>query len=148
MTVTRRPVVESDTPLLFALYSSTRQEELSLVPWSAAQKQAFLEMQFAGQVEGYRTTHPGATHEMICLDGRPVGRIYWDLQPARLHILDITIAPESRNQGIGSTVLNQFLGSTPVTIYVESFNRSLRLFDRLGFRPISVDGFLVLLERQ
>src|SRR5262249_12336638 len=114
MTVTRRPVVESDTPLLFALYSSTRQEELSLVPWPAAQKQAFLEMQFAGQVEGYRTTHPDATHEMICLDGRPVGRIYWNRSSDALHILDITVAPEFRNQGIGSAVLNEFLGSVPV----------------------------------
>jgi hypothetical protein len=35
----------------------------------------------------------------------------------------------------------------PVSIYVESFNPSLRLFERLGFAVAAVDGFLMLLKR-
>ena len=152
MAITLRPVADSDRPLLFDLYASTRQDELARVPWTAAQKHAFLEMQFSGQNEGYRATHPDATHEMICVDECAVGRLYLNRDSEGLHIMDITIAPESRNAGIGSNVLERLLSEADregkrVTIYVESFNPSLRLFQRLGFRTASVDGFLVLLER-
>jgi ribosomal protein S18 acetylase RimI-like enzyme len=152
MTIALRPVLESDRPFLFELYACTRQAELAQVPWTAAQKHAFLEMQFAGQSEGYRTTHPNATHEMICVEERAVGRLYLDRQAGCLHILDITIDPESRNAGIGSAVLNGILAEADrsgksVSIYVETFNPSLRLFDRLGFRVASQDGFLLLLGR-
>ena len=51
MTITLRPAVESNRPLLFELYASTREEEMQRVPWTEAQKQAFLEMQFNGQTE-------------------------------------------------------------------------------------------------
>ena len=33
-----------------------------------------------------------------------------------------------------------------VTIYVESFNPSLRLFERLGFRKVEENGFQFLME--
>ena len=152
MTITLRPVLESDRHLLFDLYASTRQAELAQVPWTGAQKQAFLEMQFAAQTEGYRTRRPNAAHEMICRNEVAVGRLYIDRLPDRLHIVDITVAPESRNAGIGSAVLKGILAEADrsgksVSIYVESFNPSLRLFDRLGFRVASQDGFLLLLER-
>jgi GNAT superfamily N-acetyltransferase len=153
MTITLRSVLESDRSLLFELYAGTRQAELSQAPWTEAQKQAFLEMQFAAQTEGYRNARPDATHEMICMDERAVGRLYLDRLADRLHIVDITVAPESRNLGIGSEVLKAILaeadrGGKRVTIYIETFNRSLSLFQRLGFWPSSVDGFLLLLERR
>uniref|UniRef100_Q02CQ6 GCN5-related N-acetyltransferase n=1 Tax=Solibacter usitatus (strain Ellin6076) TaxID=234267 RepID=Q02CQ6_SOLUE len=151
MSITLRPVLESDRPRLFDLYSATRQAELAQVPWTPAQKRAFVEMQFAAQAEGYRTTHPNATHEMICVGESAVGRLYLDRQPGCLHILDITVAPESRNSGIGSEVLSGIIAEADraakrVSIYVESFNPSLRLFARLGFRTASQEGFLLLLE--
>jgi N-acetylglutamate synthase-like GNAT family acetyltransferase len=34
----------------------------------------------------------------------------------------------------------------PVTIYVETFNRSRTLFQRLGFREIESDGINILLK--
>lgn len=152
MTITLRPVLESDRPLLFELYASTRQAELAQVPWTDAQKHAFLAMQFAAQTEGYRAKSPHATHQMICVEERAVGRLYLDRLPDRLHIMDITVASDLRNAGIGSEVLNGILAEAdrdgkPVDIYVETFNPSLRLFERLGFRTASQDGFLLLLER-
>ena len=152
MKVTLRPVEDADWPLLFRLYASTREEELRRVPWTDAQKQAFLEMQFKAQTEGYRIAHPRGSHEMISEGERAVGRLYTDREPGRLHVLDITIAPEHRNAGVGSEVLRRVLGeadrhSQRVTIYVEDFNPSRRLFERLGFRTASVDGYLLLLER-
>ncbi len=149
----RRTVGNADRPFLFDLYASTRAAEMALTPWTAEQQEAFLTMQFNAQITAYRETYPEAEHEMITAGGRPVGRLYLSRLPDGLRILDITIAPEFRNAGIGSVVLGEILEeadreSKPVTIYVESFNPSLRLFQRLGFRIVVEDSFQLLLERQ
>jgi len=122
------------------------------VPWTVAQKRAFVESQFEAQTSGYAATHPLATHEILLENGTPVGRLYLSCEPARIHIMDITIAPAARNAGIGSEILHEILAEAdqtgkPVSIYVESFNPSLRLFGRLGFRCVKEDGFQRLLER-
>jgi ribosomal protein S18 acetylase RimI-like enzyme len=88
---------------------------------------------------------------MICVDGEPLGRLYLD-RTENFHILDVTVAPARRNQGIGSKLLRRIIAEAEhagksLSIYTETFNPSMRLFERLGFRQKSVDGFLVLLER-
>lgn len=150
--ITRRPVRESDRAFLLELYAAIREQELTLTPWTPEQKHAFVEMQFNAQTVGYRDAYPQAAHEIICASGRDVGRIYWSNKPDCLHILDITISPPLRNLGAGSHVLREILDAAdwegkPVTIYVESYNPSLRLFERLGFRAIAQDSFQLLLER-
>jgi ribosomal protein S18 acetylase RimI-like enzyme len=89
---------------------------------------------------------------MICVGERPVGRLYLARLADGWQILDITIDPPSRNTGIGSAVLRQILeeadrSEKPVRIYVESFNPSIKLFERLDFRAVSVHGFQILWER-
>ena len=61
--------------------------------------------------------------------------------------------PEHRNHGTGSELLRQLLDEAvklgkPVTIYVESFNPSLRFFERLGFRKDHEKGFHLLMKWQ
>jgi RimJ/RimL family protein N-acetyltransferase len=151
MNITLRPATDADLPLIFQLYASTREMELAQAPWSTEQKQAFLEMQFAAQRSAYAASHPQAAHDVICVDGEPLGRLYLD-RSENFHILDITVAPARRNEGIGSEVLHRVLSEAEglaqsVSIYTEVFNPSVRLFARLGFLQKSVDGFLVLLEK-
>jgi ribosomal protein S18 acetylase RimI-like enzyme len=153
MPITLRAVRESDDPFLFELYASTRASELALAPWTDAQKQAFLQMQFAAQKSSYAQQYPAAQHHMICLEEEPVGRLYLDRSSDRFHILDITIAPQSRNKGIGSAVLEEILREAhdarkSTTIYVEDFNPSVRLFERLGFLRALVKDFQILLQHQ
>ena len=155
MRITRRSVAKGDHEFLLQLYASTREAELTQVPWTADQKRAFVEMQFAAQTQSYAASHPRAEHDILCVDQEPVGRLYLDRGPGRLHILDITVAPPNRNAGIGSAVFKEVLAEAdregwPVSIYVESFGAqdpAERFFERLGFRRKSVSGFLVLLER-
>ena len=152
MKIALRRVAEGDRDFLLALYASTREAELALLPWTEAQKQSFVEMQFAAQMRSYAATHPAAHHDIICVEEQPVGRLYLDRGAELLHILDISIAPQHRNAGIGSEVLQALLEEADrdgkrITIYVEDFNPSRSLFDRLGFRPASVNGFLILLAR-
>lgn len=152
MNIRLRPVEDRDDALLLELYASTRETELAMTPWTPEQKRAFVTGQFDAQKRHYAGAYPAGTHQVICLGEEPAGRLYLSRQADRFHILDLTIAPARRNAGIGSAVLLEILreaGLTgkPVSIYVETFNPSLRLFERLGFQQVSVDGFLVLMER-
>ena len=150
--ISRRPAGDADLPFLFELYASTRAAELAMTPWTPEQKAAFVQMQFQAQIRGYRESYPHAVHEMIAAGGRLAGRVYFSREADHLHILDLTIAPEQRNAGIGSAVLAEIFAEAdgrgwPVTIFVESFNPSLRLFLRLGFKVVSQDSFQLLLRR-
>jgi GNAT superfamily N-acetyltransferase len=150
--ITRRPVCDGDLPFLFELYASTREAEMAQVPWTLDQKTAFVNMQFTAQLAGYRDAYPTADHEIFSTASGPAGRIYWVREAERLHILDITVAPARRNEGIGSLILADVLEEAdrtqrPVSIHVESFNPSCTLFSRLGFRVASEDGFMLLLKR-
>jgi GNAT superfamily N-acetyltransferase len=150
--ITLRAVQESDNEFLLKVYGSTREQELAQVPWAAEQKQQFVRMQYQAQKSHYAAQHPHASHEIICLDGTDAGRLYLDRAGEKFHILDMTLLPECRNRGAGSFLLGQIMAEAkqagkPVSIYVETFNPSMKLFQRLGFTPIQQEGFHLLLER-
>ena len=139
--ITCGPVGPDDHAFLLEVYGSTRADEMALVPWNADQKRAFIKMQFTGQQEHYQNKFPTASHEIILLSGRPVGRLYVARLEQEIRIVDITLMPAERNAGIGSFLLSGLLdeaGSVGkvVRIYVEDFNRSLSFFERLNFKPI------------
>lgn len=149
--VTLRAVQDSDNEFLLKVYGSTRAQELAQVPWTAEQKQQFVRMQYEAQKSHYAAQHPKASHEIICLEGTDAGRLYLNRADEKFHILDITLMPEYRNRGVGSFLLGQIMAEAkdagrPVSIYVETFNPSLRLFQRLGFTPIQQEGFHLLLQ--
>jgi ribosomal protein S18 acetylase RimI-like enzyme len=151
--ITLRPATEADDDFIFSCYASTRAQELAQVPWTAEQKEAFVRMQFTAQKNHYAAEAPGASHDVIYVAATPVGRIYLDRREDALHILDITVLPQHRNQGTGSLLLRRLLDEAgksgkPVNIYVESFNPSLRLFERLGFRKDHEKGFHLLMKWQ
>ena len=149
--ITLRPVRETDDAFLFEVYASTRAEEMARVPWSQEQKQAFVRMQFEAQKHHYAAEYPNAAHDIICMDQVPVGRLYLDRGKEKFHILDLTILPQFRGVGTGGAVLRRILdeaaqSGNAVTIYIESFNPSLRLFGQLGFERVREDGFQLLLR--
>lgn len=148
-----RPVTLAEENFLFAVYASSRAEEMERVPWTPEQKDAFLRMQFIAQKQHYAAEFPRANHDVIYVDDAAVGRIYLDRGAEAYHILDITILPQYRNQGAGSLCLQTVLGEAadqvkPVTIYVESFNPSLHLFERMGFKRDQEKGFHFLMKWQ
>ena len=147
---TLRPVREEDGEILLAIYASARAEEMALVPWTEAQKKAFMQMQLSAQQNHYRTYFPRATHDLILVNDAPVGRLYVDRRESEIRILDVTMLTESRGRGIGTQVLNDLMKEAADThnslsIYVESFNRSLGLFQRLGFVKTEENGALWLM---
>jgi ribosomal protein S18 acetylase RimI-like enzyme len=146
-----RPVQIDDEALLLDIYSSTRAEEMTLVPWDTATKNLFLRSQFTAQRNHYLSYFPQAVHHMILVDEMPVGRLYVDRSADRLRILDVTLLPQARGHGIGTQILLDLMREAesknqPCSIYVESFNQSLGLFQRLGFVKTDESGISWLME--
>ena len=149
--ITLRPVGPDDRDFLIEVYGSTRAEELALVPWSNEQRQAFIRSQLGAQQEHYLKTYPGASHDIILFESRQVGRLYVARLDREIRIIDITLLPAERNAGIGSYLIKQLLVEAErtgraVRIYVEEFNPSLRLFERLGFSPSEQHGIHLLMQ--
>ena len=144
--VTFRRVTSEDERFLLGVYESTRQDELALTNWDDAQRDAFVRMQFDAQQTHYRKYYPEGEHLIISVDDIPVGRLYVANLKEKSEILDITILPQHRSAGIGTPIIKELMAQAallakPLQIYVESFNRSLRLFERLGFVRSSQDGY-------
>jgi RimJ/RimL family protein N-acetyltransferase len=151
MAVTLRPVVADDESLLFRLYASTRAFELSFVPWEESQKEDFLRHQFTAQQEHYKNYYRGSEHQIIISDEEAVGRIYVAREDDDIKILDITILPEKRGAGIGTPIIKELMlkaetEGLPLSIQIETFNPSARLFERLGFVPKENNGLNILFE--
>jgi GNAT superfamily N-acetyltransferase len=149
--ITLRPVGADDYDFLVEVYGSTRADEMALVPWTTEQQQAFVRSQFAAQQDHYANKYPAASHDIIVSENRRVGRLYVARLDQEIRIIDITLLPAERNAGIGSYLIQQLLGEAnrvgKVTrIYVEEFNPSLRLFERLGFSPSEQHGIHLLMQ--
>lgn len=151
LTITLRPVGPGDHDFLLEVYASTRVEEMALVPWNDEQRQRFIQSQFNAQQDHYSKKYPTGSHDIILANGRQVGRLYVARLAGEIRIIDITVLPTERNAGIGSYLITQLLDEAKRTgkatrIYVEEFNPSLRLFERLGFSLRERHGIHSLME--
>jgi ribosomal protein S18 acetylase RimI-like enzyme len=149
--ITLRLAGSSDRDVLLQVYASTREEELRLVDWSADQKAAFVQMQFDAQDAYYREHYDPATFDVIELDGEPVGRLYVARWDDEIRIIDVTLLPEHRGLGIGTTLIRGLLDEAAVagkrlSIHVESNNPARRLYERLGFEEVAEHGLYRLME--
>jgi ribosomal protein S18 acetylase RimI-like enzyme len=150
-TVSFRPEQPLDEPFLLQLYFSTRADELKLVPWDDAQKEAFLRSQFALQTHHYRKYYPDAAFLIVQFDDKPIGRLYVDRSDRYIHVIDIALLPEYRGAGIGGRLMQDVLSEAAaagktVQIHVERNNPALRLYERLRFRMLEDKGIYLLME--
>jgi ribosomal protein S18 acetylase RimI-like enzyme len=148
-----RAEVDGDAAFLMQLYASTREHELALLPWSGAQKQAFLTQQFQAQRHHYRTTMAGCAFDVIEHDGEPIGRLYVEARPSHLNLVDIALLPDWRGQGVGAAMLRALQAAAAasargVCAFVEKSNPALRLYRRLGFAEIGDSGLYWEIEWQ
>jgi ribosomal protein S18 acetylase RimI-like enzyme len=149
--VALRNTTGEDSDFLFRVYASTRAEELALTPWSDEQKAQFCRMQFNAQTTDYRANYPDARYSIIERGGKAAGRLIVDRGEREIRVIDISLMPEARGAGIGTRLLRELMeeageaGKT-VSIHVEKFNPALRLYLRLGFRPVEDKGVYLLME--
>jgi len=143
-------VAEGDRDFLVELYGSVREPELAHVPWDVATRGAFIEQQFAAQDVHYRKHYPGATLDVIELDGSRAGRLYVHRGARDIRIMDIALMPEFRGRGIGSDLLRSLIteaeaSGRTLSIHVEHNNPARRLYERLGFQYAGEHGVYVLM---
>ncbi len=122
------------------------------VPWTDAQKAEFVRQQFEAQHAWWREHYTGASFDVVWLGGEPAGRLYVDEWVKEIRIVDISLLPEHRGAGLGTRLLRGVLergdaAGKPVSIHVERFNPALRLYERLGFRPVEDKGVYLLMSR-
>jgi ribosomal protein S18 acetylase RimI-like enzyme len=147
-----RPVRDDDREFLVALYTSTRREELAQVAWDDSVKREFVEQQFAAQDHHYRANYPGATLDVIEVDGTPAGRLYVHRGPSDIRIMDIALAPGFRGRGIGTELLYELMeeadrSDRKLSIHVEMNNPARSFYERLGFAAVGEHGVYILMER-
>jgi ribosomal protein S18 acetylase RimI-like enzyme len=108
-------------------------------------------MQFDAQDKYYVANYAEAQFQVVMLQNTPIGRLYIDRWEREIRIIDIALLPEYRNMGYGSALLHDILVEGQahmqhVTIHVERYNPALRLYQRLGFKPIADKGVYLLMQ--
>jgi ribosomal protein S18 acetylase RimI-like enzyme len=146
-----RAVHPEDETFLFAVYASTRQDELASLGWPTPQREAFLRMQYEAQRRSYRAQFPAADVQIILRHGTPIGRLYVERRADEIRGIDIALLPEYRQAGIGGAIVRHLLAEAarehkPFRIHVEKFNRAQRLYRRLGFTTLADDGAYLFME--
>jgi GNAT superfamily N-acetyltransferase len=128
----------ADEPFLYALYASSREEELLLTCWDERMRAHFLQMQFGAQRTAYRGMFPDAHFDIVLLDGAPAGRIVVNRAQPEIRVVDFIIAPGQRNCGIGTALLQSLIAESaaaqkPLRLQVVRGNRALGFYQRNGF---------------
>lgn len=144
MPITFRAAEAADEAFLYELYASTRAEEVAAFGWDAPQRELFLRMQFNAQRMHYAEL-PNADHQIILRASQPIGRLLVLRLASEICLADIALLPQERGAGLGARLLKDLLTEAaqahkPVTLHVAHGNRARRLYERLGFVPVSDDG--------
>lgn len=146
-----RRIAESDLPFLAGVYASTRADELTPVPWSEAEKAAFLDAQFRAQHLHYQAHYPHADWLIVARRANDIGRLYIERWPTQHRIIDIALLPAHRGKGLGEALLRDLLDEAAgagkaVSIHVEKLNPAMRLYRRLGFVTVEDKGVYDLMR--
>lgn len=135
-----QPASAADVPFFRALYRASRLAELLMAPWSAEQKRAFLDDQFALQHRHFLKVHRRGDYRVIVQAGRSVGRIYCDRGGRDWTLIDILLSQETQGKGIGSALIRWMqhsalvAGGAQLRLSVAHGNsRARKLYDQLGF---------------
>ncbi|HEX9024699.1 MAG TPA: GNAT family N-acetyltransferase [Geobacteraceae bacterium] len=148
-----RPITDADGEFLFRLYASTRREEMAATGWNETQVEAFLRMQFNLQHTQYMRNYPGASFDIVLIDGVPAGRLYVERKVDRMLVIDIALLPEFRGQGIGGRIMRELADEADVkgptmSLHVETNNPVREFYMSLGFREIELRGAYYYMERK
>ena len=150
--ITIRPVQIGDESFLLRVYASSRAEELRQTGWTDAEKQTFVEMQFAAQIQDYSIRFPDSEQSIVLISETPAGRLWINRSDEEIRLLDIALLPEFRNTGIGTILLRHLqeeakTSARPIhhAVYKDNMD-ALRFYERLGFNIIENYDTYCLME--
>jgi ribosomal protein S18 acetylase RimI-like enzyme len=147
-----RPMSDDDLPFVEALYASTRAEEAATTGWPPAEQRAFLAQQHQAQHRHYRSHYADAEWLIVERDGEAIGRLYLGEWPGEVRVIDISLLPSARGQGVGGAIMADIIDAAgragrKVSIHVEWTNPARRLYQRLGFVTVEDAGLYLRMER-
>ena len=150
--ITLRPVNTHDETFLYNLYKLSRTEEFSAVPFTEAQFDALMRMQYSARKSSYGAQFPGSDHSIVAIDGADAGQIWVFRDNSQHRLVDISILSTYQNKGLGSRLVNDVIdqarrAGVPLTCSVATNNPgSLRFHQRLGFHITSQNDLYYQLE--
>ena len=149
--LTLRPMTDDDLTFIETLYASTRTEELAQTGWPMTVREHFLKQQHDAQYRHYRAAYTGADWLIVEQAGAPIGRLYLLESERDYHVIDISLLPEVRGQGLGKAVMSDVVAAARITgktvsLHVERTNPARRLYARLGFVQVEDKGIYLRME--
>jgi ribosomal protein S18 acetylase RimI-like enzyme len=149
--LTLRPARTDDQEFLYRLFYSVYSEKLQLVPLSAEEKKALVELMYQGFICHYNSLAPASDDRLVLLDNESIGRMILLQTREEIRLADLAILPQYRRRGIGSALIGQLqtestMSKRPVRLQVARFDHALRLYQRLGFYKTDAIGPYLHLE--
>jgi ribosomal protein S18 acetylase RimI-like enzyme len=147
-----RPICNSDLPFLAQVYAAARADEMSASGWPQDQICAFLSQQFEMQHRYYQEHYVDAQFQVLLRHDKPIGRLYWNSYPKRASLIDISLLPTWRGQGIGSALMTLLIEEADkndqrIVLHVEPNNPAHRLYRRFGFKVLDDNGVYLKMQR-
>ncbi|CAA7624974.1 GNAT family N-acetyltransferase [Magnetospirillum sp. UT-4] len=141
-----RPETPADEAFVGALLADMKAAEFAPLGLSPDQLAPLLEMQVRVYRAGLAADFPDARRHMVTLDdGTAAGYLAVADTGTALHVVQIMVAPPLRRHGLGIALLATVLDEAaarglPVRLRVAPLNPARRLYTRLGFREVGLDG--------
>ena len=139
-----RPCAASDDAFLYDVFCTTWASEVAALP-NQNLAQHVLRIQHIAQERRFATNYPNQQRFVLVEDGEPAGRLYLQSVGDTVHVVDLTLLPRFREQGIGSRVIRDLVAQCTadgrsIRLRVSRRNRgAIDLVNRLGFSLVSVD---------
>ena len=143
--ITFRKFIEKDRNFIEQVFKSTREPELKQTNWSNLQKESFILMQSVAQEADYKTSFPHLEKKLILYKNKQAGRLYLSETSSHLRLVDISLLPQFRGKGIGTTILSQLIKRAEkskriLCLHVRKENRAMSLYIKSGFIIINSTG--------
>ncbi|QDZ15329.1 GNAT family N-acetyltransferase [Humibacter ginsenosidimutans] len=145
-----RPVSDIDGPTLFRLFRQVHAGEIASLALDSAAREALACMQFVEQRLRTRAEFPDAVDLAIEHDDRLCGRIVTVLRDEGIHLLELSVLAEHRDQGIGSLAMQRLARiadghGCPIWLRADAdTGRSRGFLERAGFTVTGRDGRLLV----
>ena len=143
---TCRPETPEDEPFVRDLILDTISAELGASAWPEPMRGHLLAIQCQGR------RHSGGQSLIILHHGDAVGWLLLAALPFEIRLIEIMVAGTMQGMGIGSGVIREVLESAraqglPLRLSVNVTNeRAVKLYLRLGFRPVENDEVQLRME--
>ncbi len=147
-----RQVSRSDKAFLFEVYASECDKGMQSPTWSKQEQKSFLHKQFRRLLAYYAKTYPNAEYFLVLKNAIPVGNLFIERDHSNIHLIDMSILPEHRMQGISSYLMRGILREADINEGKVSINLMkkgalLGSLGNFGFEVIGNNGMMYELCR-